>query len=457
MTKMNGGRGAGEVAGGRGRRGHLRLSRRRRAADLRRAVRREEDPARSCRGTSRAPTHAADGYARATGKRRRRARHERSRRDEHGHRHRERLHGLDPDGGLHRRRSRRTCIGTDAFQEADITGITIPITKHNYLVKDAADLPEVIKEAFHIATTGRPGPVLIDMPVGRRPRASSTSSYPETREPARLQAHVQGPREADQAGRVDDRQGAQAAAVRRAAACSPRAPPKELKELAELMQLPVTTTLMGKGAFPEDHHLFLGMPGMHGAKYTNYAHHRDRPAHRRRRALRRPRDRQARERSRRKAKVIHIDIDPAEIGKNRPVDVPIVGDAKSVLAGIVAELRKTGAEPRTERVDARHRRLAQALPAALPRRATDALMPQYVVAARRRAHEGPRRRSSCTEVGQNQMWACQYYTGPRAAHAGSPRAASARWASACRPPSARSWAGPDAARRRHRRRRLASR
>ena len=101
--------------------------------------------------------HAADGYARATGRVGVGARDERPGRDQHGHRHRERLHGLDPDGGLTAQVA-HAVIGTDAFQESDITGITLPITKHNYLVKDAAELPEVIKEAFHIATTGRPGP-----------------------------------------------------------------------------------------------------------------------------------------------------------------------------------------------------------------------------------------------------------------------------------------------------------
>ena len=162
---------------------------------------------------------------------------------------------------------------------------------------------------------------------------------------------------------------------------------KELKELAELMQIPVAATLMGKGAFPEDHHLSLGMPGMHGPKYVNYAitetdlliavgvRFDDRVTGKLSSFAT-------------KAKVIHIDIDPAEIGKNKPVDVPIVGDAKNVLGAIVAELRKTGAEPRTEgwmRVVDDWR---SAVPAPLPpqrRRGHAAVRGR----ARPRPHEGP--------------------------------------------------------------------
>ena len=180
---------------------------------------------------------------------------------------------------------------------------------------------------------------------------------------------------------------------------------KELKELAELMQLPVATTLMGKGAFPEDHHLYLGMPGMHGPKYANYAltetdlliavgvRFDDRVTGKLATFAT-------------KAKVIHIDIDPAEIGKNRAVDVPIVGDAKNVLAAIVAELRKTGAEPRTEawmRVidDWRNRYPLHYHPH------EGTLMPQHVVERVAALTEG-RDVILATEVGQNQMWACQY-------------------------------------------------
>jgi len=294
-------------------------------------------------------------------------------------------------------------IGTDAFQESDMTGITIPITKHNYLVKHTEDLPEVIKEAYHIARTGRPGPVLVDIPVDVS-KGEIEYVYPQSVNLPGYKPTYKG----------------HAKQIKQAAALIAKARKpllyagggvlasgawKELKELAELMQLPVVTTLMGKGAFPEDHHLFIGMPGMHGAKYTNYSitetdlliavgvRFDDRVTGKLSTFAS-------------KSKVIHIDIDPAEIGKNRNPDVPIVGDAKDVLGAIVAELRKTGAEPRTDawmRVidDWRNR-----FPMHYNRESTD-LMPQYVV-ERIRELTKDRPTIIATEVGQNQMWACQF-------------------------------------------------
>jgi acetolactate synthase-1/2/3 large subunit len=296
-------------------------------------------------------------------------------------------------------------LGTDAFQESDITGITLPVTKHNYLVRNASDLPEVIKEAFHIATTGRPGPVLIDVPADVS-KHELDFKYPD---------HVNLP------GYKPTYKG-HSKQIKQAAGMIAKARKPllyigggvlasnawtEIKELAELMQLPVTTTMMGKGAFPEDHHLWIGMPGMHGARYTNYTitetdlllaigvRFDDRVTGKLSTFAS-------------KAKVIHVDIDPAEIGKNKPVDVPIVGDAKHIVAGIVAELRKTGAEPRTDAWiraidDWRNR-----FPLHYAKDSAD-LMPQYVV---ERVNELTRDRETIitTEVGQNQMWACQYYT-----------------------------------------------
>ncbi len=294
-------------------------------------------------------------------------------------------------------------LGTDAFQEIDTTGITIPITKHNYLVDDAADIPHVIAEAFHIASTGRPGPVLIDIPVDvtrgevvyRHPTSVKMPGYKPT-----TKGH---PRQV------------KAVASLLASARKPllyvgggvltSGGTKELKELAELLQVPVATTLMGKGAFPEDHHLFIGMPGMHGAKYTNYAitetdllvgvgvRFDDRVT-----------GKLATFAS--KAKVVHIDIDPAEIGKNRPVDVPVVGDAKTVLASVTAELRKMAATPRTEA----WMRVIDDWRARYPyhyHHSTTSIMPEYVVERVRDLTKG-RPVIYTTEVGQNQMWAAQY-------------------------------------------------
>ncbi|MDZ4177707.1 MAG: biosynthetic-type acetolactate synthase large subunit [Coriobacteriia bacterium] len=298
-----------------------------------------------------------------------------------------------------------TVIGTDAFQESDITGITLPITKHNYLVKDATELPEVVKEAFHIATTGRPGPVLIDLPVDVS-KGELDFVWPETVNLPGYKPTYRGhTKQIKQAATMITKSRKPLLYVGGGVIASDAS--KELKELAELMQLPVTTTMMGKGAFPEDHHLWIGMPGMHGAKYTNYSitetdlliavgvRFDDRVTGKLSSFAS-------------KAKVIHVDIDPAEIGKNKPVDVPIVGDAKSSLGGVVAELRKTGAEPRTDAwmraIDDWRKRFPLHYAAE-----DDVLYPQHVV---QRVSELTKDRDTiiCTEVGQNQMWSCQYYT-----------------------------------------------
>ena len=294
-------------------------------------------------------------------------------------------------------------LGTDAFQETDITGITIPITKHNYLLDDPADLPEVFAEAFHIATTGRPGPVLIDIPVDVA-RGELTYKYPERVNLPGYKPTVKGhAKQIHQAASLIAK--ARKPLLYAGGGVLSSGAWKELKELAELMQLPVVTTLMGKGAFPEDHHLFVGMPGMHGGKFTNYAitetdllfgvgvRFDDRVTGKLAAFAT-------------KAKVVHIDVDPAEIGKNRSVDVPIVGDAKAVLAAITAELRKMGAEPRTEawmRVidDWRSRYPFHYHPS------DDVIMPEYAV-ERVRELTADRPTIFATEVGQNQMWSCQY-------------------------------------------------
>ncbi|MDP2181294.1 MAG: biosynthetic-type acetolactate synthase large subunit [Actinomycetota bacterium] len=296
-------------------------------------------------------------------------------------------------------------IGTDAFQESDITGITLPITKHNYLVKDPADIPEVIKEAFHIAGTGRPGPVLIDLPVDIT-KGELDFVYPDS-------VNLPGYKPTFKGHAKQIKQAANMIAKARkpllyvgggviAAGAS-----ADIKELAELMQLPVTTTMMGKGCFPEDHHLWIGMPGMHGAKYTKYSitetdlliavgvRFDDRVTGKLSTFAS-------------KAKVFHVDIDPAEIGKNKLADVPIVGDAKHIVAAIVAELRKMGSEPRTDAwmraIDDWRKRF----PLHYSTESGD-LMPQYVV---QRISELTKDRDTVltTEVGQNQMWACQFYT-----------------------------------------------
>ncbi|PKQ36640.1 MAG: acetolactate synthase, large subunit, biosynthetic type [Actinobacteria bacterium HGW-Actinobacteria-1] len=294
-------------------------------------------------------------------------------------------------------------IGTDAFQESDMTGITIPITKHNYLVKTAEELPGVIKEAYHIASTGRPGPVLIDIPVDVS-KGEIDYVYPDSVNlPGYKPTYKGHTKQIKQAAGLIAK--ARKPLLYAGGGVLASGAWKELKELAELMQLPVVTTLMGKGAFPEDHHLFVGMPGMHGAKYTNYTitetdlligvgvRFDDRVTGKLSSFAS-------------KSKVIHIDIDPAEIGKNKAADVPIVGDAKNVLAAIVAELRKMGAEPHTDA----WMRVIDDWRSRYPfhyHTPEGVLMPEYVI-ERIRELTKDRPTVITTEVGQNQMWSCQY-------------------------------------------------
>jgi acetolactate synthase-1/2/3 large subunit len=297
-------------------------------------------------------------------------------------------------------------IGTDAFQEADICGITLPITKHNFLVKDPAEIPRTIQEAFHIALTGRPGPVLVDLPKDVL-QAETRFSWPPTmelpgyrpvlkphgkqiREAARLIAEARRPVLYVGGG------------VLKAHAST------ELRRLAELTGIPVVTTLMARGAFPDSHRQHLGMPGMHGTvsavsalqkadlivalgarfddrvtgKLSSFAPH---------------------------ALVVHADIDPAEISKNRMADVPIVGDCKEVITQLSAAVQ-------TE-YDAGHRAdltgwWAQVdswratYPLGYEEPADGSLAPQYVI-ERLGTIAGPEA-LYVAGVGQHQMWAAQF-------------------------------------------------
>ena len=310
-------------------------------------------------------------------------------------------------------------LGTDAFQETDITGITIPITKHGYLVTDARDIPRVVREAFHLASTGRPGPVLIDVTKD----AQQSRVVPEWDVELDLPGYQFVSEPAPHA--------VHAAATLLAGSLKPlilagngviqSGASRELLALAEATQVPVITTLHGKGAFPEDHHLALGMPGMHGWVHVN-------------RAIQecdlliniggRFDDRVTGKASTfaPKARIVHVDIDGSEIGKLVRADVGIVGDARQVLrellhtvAADAALLREGG------RDDGRFRRRAawlaeiremqaehQPRQAYAQRAHTTGLMPHDVYAAldaslRERRH-GVR---VITDVGQHQMWAAQ--------------------------------------------------
>jgi acetolactate synthase-1/2/3 large subunit len=296
-------------------------------------------------------------------------------------------------------------IGTDAFQEADTTGITLPIVKHSYLITNPEEIPSVIREAFHIASTGRPGPVVIDVPKDMTiakikyefPEKVSLPGYQPT-----YRGHVKQIRQAVRAILEAEKPVLFAGGGVIASGAS-----SELKEFAELLNLPVTYTLMGKGAFPETHPLSLGMLGMHGTCYANFAmvetdliiavgvRFDDRATGRL-------------DRFAPKAKIIHIDIDPAEIGKNVPVYIPIVGDAKTVLNQLLEELKKK--DRSTFPTYSKWHEIIQGwrreYPLTYPD--DDELRPQFVVDMIYQLTKD-RETIITTGVGQNQMWAAQFY------------------------------------------------
>ncbi len=189
-------------------------------------------------------------------------------------------------------RSPVAAIGTDAFQEADIRGITMPITKHNFLVTDAAEIPRAIAEAFHIASTGRPGPVLVDVAKDAL-QAMTTFAWPTELDLPGYRPATKPARQAGPGGGPADRSRPSVPCCTSAAASSSATPPRSCKVLAELTGIPVVTTLMARGAFPDSHPQHLGMPGMHGTVAAVARAAEERPADHARRPLRRPGHRQA--------------------------------------------------------------------------------------------------------------------------------------------------------------------
>ena len=303
-------------------------------------------------------------------------------------------------------------IGTDAFQEADITGIVAPITKHNYLVKDVEDLPGVIKEAFRIASTGRPGPVLIDIPVD-----ITTDLIDEN---FKVDINLPGYKPTLKGNLKQVRMAVKKIAESRkpvifaGGGVISSGASDILRKFVKVVKIPVITSLLGMGSFPETDQLSLKMAGMHGTKYANLAFTEadliiavgvrfdDRVTCKLSEFA--P-----------EADVIHIDIDPAEIGKNIKVLVPIVGDAKIVLTDLKREyekyIEKKGIPDREDWLS-RIKKLKKDYPLKYDRNSNN-VKPAYVVEKIYELTKGDA--IICTEVGQNQMWAAQYYkfTKPR--------------------------------------------
>ena len=298
----------------------------------------------------------------------------------------------------------RPFIGKDAFQEVDITGITVPITKHNYLAMSAAELARMVKEAFLIAQTGRPGPVLIDVP---RDVFQETAEfvYPDKVDlpgykptlyghPAQIKRAVELINSAKHPVIIAGR----GVIISRAYS--------ELKELAEKAQIPVVTTLLGISSFPETHVLSFGMMGMHGMFYANLAiSNADLII-----AIGMRFDDRATGKVSEfapEANVIHIDIDPAEIGKNIRVDVPIVGDVKNVLEALNKQISPNEHVDWVRQIEQWRREHPST-----EIRDCEELLPQYVI---RQIYEATRGDAIIvTGVGQNQMWSAQhfFYTKP---------------------------------------------
>ncbi len=294
-------------------------------------------------------------------------------------------------------------LGKDAFQESDIVGITLPITKMNYLIKNIRDIPMIVKEAYFIASTGRPGPVLIDIPKNIQQDAISFDEYESLfNKDVNLEGYVPNykghPKQIKTA--VELIEEAERPLIIAGAGIIKSQAWEELKELAEKRDIPVTTTLLGLGCFPSDHKLCLNMLGMHGSVASNFAtEHADLIIA----CGMRFDDRIAGDPEKfcKDAKIIHIDIDPAEIGKNRLIHVPIVGDLKGVIHQFNERLGNKKNPEWVEQI----RQWKTEYPMMYVK-TSDKLMPQEVLKSLDDIVKGEA--IITTDVGQHQMWAAQY-------------------------------------------------
>ncbi|AFZ37759.1 acetolactate synthase, large subunit [Stanieria cyanosphaera PCC 7437] len=305
-----------------------------------------------------------------------------------------------------------SAIGTDAFQETDIYGITLPIVKHSYVVRQPQDMARIVAEAVHIATSGRPGPVLIDVPkdVGLEEFDYIPVEPGQVKLPGYRPTVKGNPRQISAA--IELIEAAEKPLLYVGGGAIAADAHSQIQELAERFQIPVTTTLMGIGSFDEHHPLALSMLGMHGTAYANFAvsecdlliavgaRFDDRVTGKLDEFASR-------------AKVIHIDIDPAEVGKNRTPEVPIVGDVRQVLEQILQRVRELNLPTNTEQTKAwleRINRWREDYPLEVPRH-KDSLSPQEVIVEI--GSQAPHAYYT-TDVGQHQMWSAQFLkNGPR--------------------------------------------
>ncbi len=299
----------------------------------------------------------------------------------------------------------RASIGTDSFQESDIVGITMPVVKHSYLLQSTDDLTRVFREAFHLARTGRPGPVLIDIPSDLLSEEMVFNYPEEVNLPSYKPTYRGNAKQIRQAASYIRR--AKRPVLYTGGGVIISGASEELRNLAELMQLPVITTLMGKGAFPASHPLYFGPVGMHGAKYANAAIN-DSDLIIAAGARFSDRVTGKLDEFAPNAQVIHIDIDPAEIGKVREAQVPIVGDLKGVLASIVSILEKDNAQPNDQEWLEYLTQLRDRYPLYHPGVGDlpDEIVPEVILKTLSDKLD-PMESIVTTEVGQHQMWATQ--------------------------------------------------